>query len=762
MKLRRQLLLVSLLTLSLPWAGCQYIQEMESALRQGQSAALLASAQAVAARLGSEPELLLPAYSDTAEVPLARELYGHPLTAPAIVDGYDDDWRGQRLAPRYFQFPQQSSQFSESSREQLANQPGEPFLEQSDEQSHKQSPDVSIQSQPLSSGAQAVAIRSGIYGAKLYLYIDVDDDRISYHHPGRATLASGDHLLLARGRRDTPPLVYKLRTSAPGSISAVTHNSRGRLYQEHRIKGYWRERSGGYQVELELPLAFAERGFGVSVVDRDEGRPEQLSGSYLPARLPSRQLDERESGLGRLITPRQDVAREIGIFSRAGLQLRVVDRHAWQLATAGSLEVEDSGAERPHWLLSSFYRAILKSSELPPHPDHRSLGRYDYREVEQALTGEAATHWYQLANRQLGSVAVPIRRSSRTTDTGDSRGSQLLGVVIAEQTSDALLDLTNSAFTRLVLLSMGAALVAGLGLLGYASWLSWRIRRLSLAADRAVASDGQIADVEQLWPVSRAGDELGELSRSYRSLLLRLQAYTDYLKTLADKLSHELRTPLAVVRSSLDNLEHEALPEQAAVYTERAKTGAERLSRLLTAMSEASRVEASIQRAEREVFALDELLRHVCSAYRDVYLDQRIELSIANDNKAAGNKHYDYWGSPDLLVQCLDKLVDNAVDYAQAETVIVIELFSTGAHWQLRVSNRGPLLPVSMREQLFDSLVSLREADKKQKQGKTHMGLGLHIVRLVSQFHGGSVRAENLADDSGVVFSLSLPKTPSR
>ena len=72
-------------------------------------------------------------------------------------------------------------------------------------------------------------------------------------------------------------------------------------------------------------------------------------------------------------------------------------------------------------------------------------------------------------------------------------------------------------------------------------------------------------------PSALAGDEIGDLSRSFSSVLQQLGNYNDYLQSLASKLSHELRTPLTIVQSSLENLEHESLPEEAGVYTARAK-----------------------------------------------------------------------------------------------------------------------------------------------------------------------------------------------
>mgnify|MGYP000315158915 CR=1 FL=1 len=740
MKLRQQLLLISLLTLSLPWAGCQYIQEMESALQQGQAAALAASAQAVAARINSQPTLM-PAHQPN--IPAARELYAHPLPAGAIVDGYSDDWRGLEIAAH--PLPVIALNRGASQDASTASGERDPFSAQ---------------------------VRAGSHGKYLYLFIDVSDAAISYHHPGKAALASGDHLILARGRSGQSPLEYTLSTSAPGSVNALRHRSDGRLQQDHQIKGFWRERSGGYQVELVLPLAYAQDGFGLAVINKAIAQaPVQVVGNWRPSSLQHATAPSAVEKPGRLVSPLSHLNREIAVFARPGLRLRVVDHHGWQLASAGSTAspstslypLSDSSthnlvdtsqaADQTHWLLPYIYRLVLKSSTLPQLTNREASGRIFAPEVQAALGGTADNRWYQLEQRQLSSAATPI--------LGADQG--ILGAVIAEQSSDALLALTNSAFSRLVLLSMGAALLAALSLLGYASWLSWRVRRLNRAAELAVSQDGQILlnspphqSDHQHWPSLQARDEIGDLSRGYRESLLRLQAYTDYLKTLADKLSHELRTPLAVVRSSLDNLEHESLTEQALIYTDRARSGTERLSKLLTAMSEASRVEASIQRAEKEQFPLDELVRNMVASYRDIYPNSQILLQATPNQQ--GN--YQYLGSPDLLAQCLDKLVDNAVDYCPDKGEIRIFLEPRGDNWQLRIENQGPLLPENMREQLFDSLVSLREGEQKARGNRTHMGLGLFIVRLVALFHGGSVSANNLADGSGVAFTVVLTNSP--
>jgi signal transduction histidine kinase len=109
-------------------------------------------------------------------------------------------------------------------------------------------------------------------------------------------------------------------------------------------------------------------------------------------------------------------------------------------------------------------------------------------------------------------------------------------------------------------------------------------------------------------------------------------------------------------------------------------------------------------------------------------------------------------GAADLYAQMLDKLVENAADFAAAGTAIRISL---GNDAILRVENQGAPLPDSIRESLFDSMVSLRG---ERSGAAPHLGLGLYIARLIAEFHGGSLRAANLPGDAGAAFEVVLPR----
>ena len=110
--------------------------------------------------------------------------------------------------------------------------------------------------------------------------------------------------------------------------------------------------------------------------------------------------------------------------------------------------------------------------------------------------------------------------------------------------------------------------------------------------------------------------------------------------------------------------------------------------------------------------------------------------------------------SGDLLAQALDKLVSNAVSFAEHGTTITLSAHDEVDYWRLCVMNVGPNLPEGMEQQLFQSMVSIR--DKSAKDGQPHLGLGLHIVQLIAEYHDGQAIAENTHE--GVRFTLKLKR----
>lgn len=289
--------------------------------------------------------------------------------------------------------------------------------------------------------------------------------------------------------------------------------------------------------------------------------------------------------------------------------------------------------------------------------------------------------------------------------------------------------------------SAGPALVLTLMLGVWLALLKLRLMRLKNELAETLAITGS-SDRSRVFSGS-----VGELERLTRHLKAEVRTYTQYLGTLAAKLSHELNTPLAIVRSSLDNLEQEEISESARSYAHRARTGADRLHQILRAMSEATRIERAVGQAEGEDFDLGSLIGGCVESYRTVEASRQFTLKLAASPTLIH-------GAPELIAQALDKLIDNARSFTPVGGRIELRLTRLRLGYRLEVDNEGPPLPARMTSQLFDQLVSIRE----QRTGGTHLGLGLHIVKLVAELHRGQASAANRP--GGVIFTIDLLGMP--
>ncbi|MFN8902857.1 MAG: sensor histidine kinase, partial [Lysobacteraceae bacterium] len=401
----------------------------------------------------------------------------------------------------------------------------------------------------------------------------------------------------------------------------------------------------------------------------------------------------------------------------------------------GALRADAAGDDVLSWR-RLLYRAMLDAAELEAFAAEASPLRDDRPERLAAVQGRVESRWRRdpQGTRLILSSAVPVRVDGDVRAVLRLDRSNAEALLLADRAAAHLLGLTLLAF----LASGGVAFL-------FATRLSQRIRRLRDAAEQALDRSGEVRRFE----VSTARDEIGDLSRSFSQLLDEIAAYTSYLRSLSSKLSHELQTPLAIVRSSLDNLDLAALPADARPYVARARDGVERMGQLVRTMSEATRIEHAIAAAEHEAFDLARLLADVGEGYRDMLAPRRLRL---DGLEAPCLSH----GSPELLVQALDKLIDNARGFTPDDGEIGIALKRQARELLVEVRNTGPKLPEAMRHRLFDSLVSLRDRSRGA-DGVVHLGFGLHVVKLVAAAHGGSAEADNLEDGSGVVFRLRLP-----
>jgi two-component system sensor histidine kinase ChvG len=670
MNLRRQLLLVSLLTLMLPWAGCEFIRETEVALRDGQQQMLAGTARAVANSLAQYSEEFPerdPAF------PVDDQLYIDELAQAPAIDGYVDDWSTHAL-------------------------------------------------HSMRGADGPVRFTLGRFGDAVFLYAEVTDRNVVYATP-QSIIPGGssrhaDRVVLASSNPPYLQEAISFAAEAPGPILSYKQTAYG-FAPEPTISAYWQDFAGGYRVETRIPASQLGTHLGVTVINTSDP---QLAGT------------QTASFLGRFPAPSRQLVPDLmpvaEAFVQPDMRLLVTDADGWRIAQAGELGSAASD-DRASRFVRRIYGLLLEEGDEATLAEPDPLGREQQPYVSAALEGRETGAWFRSTEtgRAVVAVAAPV-----------VSGDRVVGSVIMQQGTDAILSLTNEGLKRLIYVTLVTTIVVAGALLGYASWLSRRIRNLSVAAETALETE----DLARALPSALARDEIGDLSRSFSWVLQQLGEYNDYLRTLASKLSHELRTPLAIVTSSLENLEHESLDETALGYTARAREGADRLRAILNAMSEASRVEELMKNADPERFDLRSVLESAAAAYRDAYAERRFEFTAAAGDTIVT-------GSPELLIQMLDKLIDNAVDFSGAGDTIRIELSGNEESLSIDVMNPGPPLPERMRSQLFDSMVSMR-AGKDSR----HLGLGLYIARLIAEGHGGSIRAEN--SDGGVVFSVSLPR----
>ncbi len=585
--------------------------------------------------------------------------------------------------------------------------------------------DWGVDAPPTSLPPHGVAARlqAGFTERYLFLYLEVDGARFTPEpsdvHPQTDRF---DRVNLTLLQADGSRASYFFATSAPGPIegqSLAGTEGAEHATLEPRLQGFWLQTARGYHLEARIPRSLLGPRLWIEAIAGAGGGSAGFMGA------------EARRG-GRLFGVTAGLNGLLATFIGPGTQATVIDSNALKFGQAGSLAVSDDDAVRP--IEGTWYRRFVADDSSRWPLQTSAPDRLEGRSVNDALAGRASAEWQRAGDRQapLLSAAAPIRVAARVG-----------GAVVLEQAGDQYLELRDRALTHLfnrTLLAMSLAVAVAFGV---ASWISLRIGRLRQAAETAVSNDGSI---RQGMPGSDRADEIGALARGFERLLKRLDEHTRYLRTLGGKLSHELRTPLTIVRSSLDNLESEGLRADQRGYVTRARAGALRLQSILNALGAASRVEESIKHTQRVQFDLKELLHSAVAGYRDGFPAARIELETPPGACAMQ-------GAPDLIVQLLDKLIENAVDFCAAAGIITVRLTRAGSHYELAVDNDGPPIPEAMLGRLFESLFEHREG----RDDRPHFGLGLYIVRLIAEFHRGTAVAANRPDLGGAVFIVRLP-----
>ena len=591
------------------------------------------------------------------------------------------------------------------------------------------------QLEPLGDGEAPVAgFVAGKHGSYLYLLVRVTDEHVVYRGlPVRAHPAS-DYIKVLTEETGGGRRAYYFHTVSPGWITVyeVSGDDGGqippRLRQESRIRAEWRETRNGYVVEARIPLALLGERVGIEVGDVDVASPGRP-----PARV-STSGPGPVSAPGPLVLPSESIEALIKSLGRTpGRRIWVVDAEQRVLARGGSLERDAEPAP-----VNPLFVLILRPPPAEMFEEQPIVSRFSGPEVRAALAGRATSRWRttEHPDTYVVSAAHPV--------WGDS---SIVGAVVVEETTLGIQTVRREALANLFNKTLVVCFFGALVLLLFATRISVRLRRLRNEAANAIDDHGRVVGSLS---ASRAGDEIGDLARDFSAMMERLREYNHYLEQLARRLSHELRTPITVVRSSLEAMELDQTDGDREVYLSRARDGLRRLDTIISRMSEAARLEQALQESEPETFDLREIVDASVQSYRTVWPGQEFRYEA---NEEPCRIH----GMPDLVVQMLDKLVGNAVDFHTPGTAIALAVERRTGEMVLAVRNQGPLLPGAMADKLFESMVSIRD---DERPADPHLGLGLYIVRLIAEAHGASARAFDLPEGDGVVMEIAFPNPP--
>ena len=561
-----------------------------------------------------------------------------------------------------------------------------------------------------------------------YILFQVKDNELIFSSRLRNNKIDGDHFILVY--RDGFLRLHKnyLSPIAPGSIrpfyyQEITDEYGVRTKTKRiltNISSYLQRTENGFDLEVRIPKYFIGDNLGFVFNDID----------YQGNVLKSNYISTYGIEPNKIISSSKEIEDIISNHSGdKGRRIWILDKFGQVLATSGSLKQKFEKN-----VFNIFYTYLLPPAYDQFQDDLAGASRLKGSEVMNALSGDTATKWRSSPDKKavIVSAATPI-----------SFNNEVVGAVVVEETTNNIQlmqrQVLSGIFNKTLLMLVCIVFV----LLLFASRLSSRLIKLNRDATGAIDEYGK---VQGKFIASHSSDEIGELSRSFNDILERLEQYHIYLEGMAGRLSHELATPMAIVKSSLDRLKQEGNEYDKKEALNAAETGLERLQNLLTRLSEAARVEQALQESEKRTTDLNKFLEQCVDGYRFAYSSQLFELNTPN-------KHISLEINPDLFYQMLDKLVGNAVDFSYPEKKIYIKLFSEENKITLQVINYGPQLSKNMTDELFNSMVSVR--DKRTDAGP-HLGLGLFIAKLIAEFHGGIISAANLTEDEGVCFSITI------
>ncbi|HTH17532.1 MAG TPA: stimulus-sensing domain-containing protein [Magnetospirillum sp.] len=416
------------------------------------------------------------------------------------------------------------------------------------------------------------------------------------------------------------------------------------------------------------------------------------------------------------------------------------------MSAKGTIQIEDLPPPAgPGWqaaVTSWWERATTWMPEDPtldPYVEPADDRADRWPEAMTALAGKVGTSVRSRPGGLVLSVAVPVQRYK-----------QVVGAMVVQADGR---NVAKSLFqVRLNILQIFVvALTITVGLSFYmAGTIARPIRRLALAAEHVRHGHGR----PKIPDFSKRHDEIGELSLALKEMTDALWNRMDAIERFAADVAHEIKNPLTSVRSAVETAARLTDPEKQRKLLGIIQDDVERLNRLITDISDASRIDAEMQRAETEPVAVASMLDTLGDIYRSTAEESGIDYAVAipaGDSLVVA-------GIESRLVQVLRNLIGNAASFSPPGGTIRLSAEREGKFVRIQVEDEGPGIPDNKLDAIFDRFYS--ERPQSEKFG-THSGLGLSISKQIVDAHGGLIWAEN-RKDGGARFVVKLPSTRAK
>lgn len=447
--------------------------------------------------------------------------------------------------------------------------------------------------------------------------------------------------------------------------------------------------------------------------------------------------------IARLVAPTETRARLFDLRGELMVDSRfLASSRAVIVERLPELDAGRSAGERLSGLINAMLDFVARPSARPPYREVPQQRASDYREVLSALAGEASTEIRALnGDVLLLSAAAPVQRFRRVLGalmlTADTRDIET--IVRAEQIT--------------ILKVSGVALAMTLLLSGFlASTIARPIRQLARAAERVRRGMGR----ESSLPTLKRNDEIGDLSRALSDMTEALYRQIDAIESFAADVAHELKNPLSSLRSAVESLGRTDKPEVRDRLLAIINEDVRRLDRLITDISDASRLDAELSRARMEEVDLGILVATMVEAHR--HRDDGRGLCFCFTEPPP--RAFVVLGLESRLGQVVANLLDNAISFSPDGGTITVGLERRERVIVLSIEDEGPGLPEGAATRIFERFYS--ERPDPEAFG-THSGLGLSISKQIVEAHLGDIQAENrLSPEDGSIcgarFIIRLPK----